>query len=93
MFSLSAFRLRNRAGKALGVASLAIDITEPYRYRARLELLSDASMRIGTTLDLTRTAEELAETVVGKVADAVSVDVLDPCFTARRPSPDRCPPR
>ncbi|SFG69530.1 SpoIIE family protein phosphatase [Streptomyces mirabilis] len=91
LFSLSAFRLRNRAGEPLGVASLAIDVTERYRYRARLELLNDASMRIGTSLDLARTAEELAETVVGRVADAVSVDVLDSVYRGEAPEPGPVP--
>ncbi|KUO20054.1 SpoIIE family protein phosphatase [Streptomyces dysideae] len=46
--------------------------------RERLELLYDASIRIGTTLDVTRTAEELAEVVVPRFADIVTVDLLEP---------------
>lgn len=46
--------------------------------RERLELLYDASIRIGTTLDVTRTAEELAEVVVPWFADVVTVDLLEP---------------
>ncbi|MER8114407.1 SpoIIE family protein phosphatase [Streptomyces sp. NPDC094031] len=92
MFSLSAFRLCGPEGEPLGVATLAIDITERHRYRARLELLNDASTRIGTTLDLARTAEELAETAVGRVADAVSVDVLDSVHRGDAPEPGPVPP-
>nr|WP_145488671.1 MULTISPECIES: SpoIIE family protein phosphatase [Streptomyces] len=91
-FSLSAFRLCDPAGEPLGVATLAIDITERHRYRERLELLNDASTRIGTTLDLTRTARELAETAVGRVADAVSVDVLDSVHQGEAPEPGPIPP-
>ncbi|GHH88945.1 SpoIIE family protein phosphatase [Streptomyces capitiformicae] len=43
--------------------------------RRRLELLSEASARIGTTLDVRRTAEELAETAVPRLADFVTVDL------------------
>ncbi|MFI7500784.1 SpoIIE family protein phosphatase [Streptomyces sp. NPDC049687] len=43
--------------------------------RRRLELLSEASARIGTTLDVRRTAEELAETAVPRLADHVTVDL------------------
>ncbi|MEU0075590.1 SpoIIE family protein phosphatase [Streptomyces sp. NPDC006332] len=43
--------------------------------RRRLELLSEASVRIGTTLDVRRTAEELAETAVPRLADFVTVDL------------------
>jgi len=43
--------------------------------RRRLELLSEASARIGTTLDVQRTAQELAETAVPRVADFVTIDL------------------
>ncbi|WP_206342774.1 SpoIIE family protein phosphatase [Streptomyces ureilyticus] len=43
--------------------------------RRRLELLSEASARIGTTLDVRRTAQELAETVVPVLADFVTIDL------------------
>ncbi|MGX1480271.1 UNVERIFIED_CONTAM: serine phosphatase RsbU (regulator of sigma subunit)/anti-sigma regulatory factor (Ser/Thr protein kinase) [Streptomyces canus] len=45
--------------------------------RRRLELLSEASTRIGTTLDVRRTAEELAETAVPGLADFVTIDLPD----------------
>ncbi|MER6736987.1 ATP-binding SpoIIE family protein phosphatase, partial [Streptomyces puniciscabiei] len=43
--------------------------------RRRLELLTDASTRIGTTLDVRRTARELAETAVPRLADYVTIDL------------------
>ncbi|MGW1619717.1 SpoIIE family protein phosphatase [Streptomyces sp. NPDC002172] len=43
--------------------------------RRRLELLTEASTRIGTTLDVRRTAEELAETAVPRLADYVTIDL------------------
>ncbi|MFF8841650.1 SpoIIE family protein phosphatase [Streptomyces sp. NPDC015127] len=43
--------------------------------RRRLELLSEASVRIGTTLDVRRTARELAETAVPRLADFVTIDL------------------
>ncbi|MEU2390618.1 SpoIIE family protein phosphatase [Streptomyces sp. NPDC007369] len=43
--------------------------------RRRLELLAEASTRIGTTLDVTRTARELAEMAVPRLADHVTIDV------------------
>ncbi|MEU3520694.1 SpoIIE family protein phosphatase [Streptomyces sp. NPDC006654] len=45
--------------------------------RRRLELLSEASTRIGTTLDVRRTAEEMALTAVPRLADHVTVDLPD----------------
>ncbi|MFC9292963.1 SpoIIE family protein phosphatase [Streptomyces sp. NPDC057011] len=43
--------------------------------RRRLELLAEASSRIGTTLDVSRTAWELAETAVPHLADFVTIDL------------------
>ncbi|MFF7160644.1 SpoIIE family protein phosphatase [Streptomyces sp. NPDC008086] len=53
--------------------------------RRRLELLHDASVRIGTTLDVTRTAEELAEVTVPRFADFVAVDLPDPVLRGEEP--------
>ncbi|MFD1663528.1 SpoIIE family protein phosphatase [Streptomyces caeni] len=46
--------------------------------RERLKLLYDAGVRIGTTLDVRRTAGELAEVAVPRFADVVTVELLDP---------------
>ncbi|WP_189189642.1 SpoIIE family protein phosphatase/ATP-binding protein [Streptomyces albiflavescens] len=43
----------------------------------RLKLLYDAGIRIGTTLDVTHTAQELAEFAVPRFADYVTVDLVD----------------
>ncbi|MFE3765852.1 SpoIIE family protein phosphatase [Streptomyces sp. NPDC059104] len=43
--------------------------------RRRLELLAEAGNRIGTTLDVDRTARELAETAVPRLADFVTIDM------------------
>ncbi|WP_373462488.1 SpoIIE family protein phosphatase [Streptomyces sp. V3I7] len=40
-------------------------------------LLDEASGRIGTTLDVTRTAEELTEVAIPSVADYIAVDLLE----------------
>ncbi|MFD3945506.1 SpoIIE family protein phosphatase [Streptomyces sp. NPDC058579] len=47
------------------------------RVQRRLMLANEASRRIGTTLDITRTAEELAEVGTDGFADLVTVDLLD----------------
>ncbi|MGX2997129.1 SpoIIE family protein phosphatase [Streptomyces sp. JNUCC 64] len=43
----------------------------------RLEVLHDAGVRIGTTLEVARTARELAETTVPRFADFVTVDLVE----------------
>ncbi|MFF8289518.1 SpoIIE family protein phosphatase [Streptomyces sp. NPDC016309] len=57
--------------------------------RERLRLLYDAGARTGTTLDVTRTAEELAEVSVPRFADAVTVELLDPVLRGEEPPPGR----
>ncbi|MEU1947999.1 GAF domain-containing SpoIIE family protein phosphatase, partial [Streptomyces sp. NPDC020125] len=42
-----------------------------------LAVIADASVRIGTTLDLRQTAQELADVTVPRLADLAAVDVLD----------------
>ncbi len=65
-------------GRVRGVCVAAHDFTEQYQARERLQLVNEASVRIGTTLDVTRTAQELADVCVPTLADFVSVDLLDP---------------
>ncbi|MPY48088.1 SpoIIE family protein phosphatase [Streptomyces sp. K1PN6] len=55
--------------------------------RRRLELLHDASVRIGTTLDVTRTAEELTEVTVPRFADFAAVDLPDSVLHGDEPGP------
>ncbi|MFZ4268735.1 ATP-binding SpoIIE family protein phosphatase [Streptomyces arboris] len=47
----------------------------------RLEWLSAAGDHIGTTLDLDRTAQELADYIVPRLADAAAVDLLESILT------------
>ncbi|MER7461574.1 SpoIIE family protein phosphatase [Streptomyces sp. NPDC097981] len=53
--------------------------------RERLKLLYDAGVQVGTTLDVERTAEELAEVAVPRFADVVTVDLLDPVLRGEEP--------
>ncbi|WP_190131462.1 SpoIIE family protein phosphatase [Streptomyces mashuensis] len=54
--------------------------------RRRLELLSEASTRIGTTLDVARTARELAEMAVPRLADFVTIDLPEAVLRGEEPS-------
>ncbi|WP_217552364.1 SpoIIE family protein phosphatase [Streptomyces sp. GbtcB6] len=51
----------------------------------RLKLLYDAGLRIGTTLDVRHTAEELAEFAVPRFADYVTVDLSDAVLRGEEP--------
>ncbi|WP_189304344.1 SpoIIE family protein phosphatase [Streptomyces albospinus] len=83
--SVSAFRMQDSAGRTLGVTQMVEDVTDRYRARRRLALLNEAGARIGTTLDVERTARELADVAVTELADCVSVDLLEPVTRGQEP--------
>ncbi|MFI6445978.1 SpoIIE family protein phosphatase [Kitasatospora sp. NPDC050543] len=92
-WSASYYRLEDSTGRVLGVSSSIIDVTERFQAEARaaraqerLTTIADATARIGTTLDLKRTAEELVEAVIPRFADFATVDLLDPVFQGEEPS-------
>ncbi|MFF9373614.1 SpoIIE family protein phosphatase [Streptomyces griseoluteus] len=55
--------------------------------RERLNMLYDAGVGIGTSLDVSRTAEELAELAVPRFADFVTVDLFEPVLKGEEPKP------
>ncbi|MEU9374245.1 SpoIIE family protein phosphatase [Streptomyces sp. NPDC048255] len=84
VWSCSYVRVQDPGGRPIGVIASLLDITAQQRDhteaeagRRRLALLSEASSRMGDSLDLERTAQELADLAVPQLADAVTVDVLD----------------
>ncbi|MDT0464329.1 SpoIIE family protein phosphatase [Streptomyces gibsoniae] len=85
--SVSAFRMEDPSGRVLGVAETIEDVTERHRAQRRLTLLNEASARIGTSLDVTQTARELAEVAVQGLADYCSVDLLEPVTLGDEPAP------
>ncbi|MFC4465517.1 SpoIIE family protein phosphatase [Streptomyces xiangluensis] len=86
-WSLFLSPLKDQAGAVLGMSAMVIDITEQYWARRRLAVLNDASVRIGSTLDVTRTAEELAEVAVTGFADFATVDLLESVVQGHEPQP------
>ncbi|MFE2169769.1 SpoIIE family protein phosphatase [Streptomyces sp. NPDC059447] len=92
-WSCSYAPLLDGSGRPLGLIASLIDITEGQRAQAdaerarhRFALLAEAGTRIGTTLDLQQTAQEIAEVLVPQLADSADVQllvaVLDPDDTA-----------
>ncbi|WP_280725985.1 SpoIIE family protein phosphatase [Kitasatospora sp. MAA4] len=55
--------------------------------RRGLKLLYDATVAVGTTLDVTRTAEELAQVAVPRFADYVTVDLAEVVLRGEEPAP------
>ncbi|MFF8395646.1 SpoIIE family protein phosphatase [Streptomyces sp. NPDC016172] len=80
--------LKDETGAVQGMSATVFDTTEQYWARRRLAVLNEASLRIGSTLDVTRTAEEMAEVAVaGGFADFVTVDLLESVAVGDEPGP------
>ncbi|MFJ6379163.1 SpoIIE family protein phosphatase [Kitasatospora sp. NPDC092039] len=85
-------RLIDQPGGLPGCVATLRDSTElaalsgrAERAQRRLRLLYDAGVTVGSTLDVTRTAEELAQVAVPRFADFVTVDLADQVLTGEEP--------
>lgn len=83
-WSCSYAPLLDGAGRTLGLIASLIDITESQqaerdaaRARRRFALLAEAGTRIGTTLDLRQTSEEIVQMLVPQLADSADVQLLE----------------
>ncbi|MEU5463679.1 sodium/proline symporter PutP [Streptomyces althioticus] len=85
--SVSFFGVTDRHDTTVGVLYMVVDVTERWRAQSRLALLNDVGARIGSTLDVRRTAQELADEAVPTVADFVAVDLLDTVMRGEEPAP------
>ncbi|MCX4530879.1 SpoIIE family protein phosphatase [Streptomyces sp. NBC_01669] len=69
------YPLTDAEGQVRGTSIVVLNVTEEESARRRLSLVNTAGLRVGTTLDVTRTAEELAEVATEWFADFVGVDL------------------
>ncbi|MCX5193496.1 SpoIIE family protein phosphatase [Streptomyces sp. NBC_00249] len=83
-WSCSYAPLLDGSGRRLGLIASLIDITEGQRAqleaeraRTRFDLLAEAGTRIGTTLDLRQTAQEIVDLLVPELADSADVQLLE----------------
>jgi PAS domain S-box-containing protein len=90
-WSVSVSPLKDEAGRTQAVWIGVLNISEQYAARERLTLLNHAGTQIGTTLDVTRTAQELANIVVPRFADFAVVDLLDTVLLADEASQESAP--
>ncbi|MER5967514.1 SpoIIE family protein phosphatase [Streptomyces sp. NPDC002057] len=90
IFSVSIYRHHDRTGEPLGLVVTAVDVTEREQARERLNLLHTVRERIGTSLDVGRTAAELVDVTVPAFADSALVALTD--VVLHGGSPD-LPPR
>ncbi|MCX4580443.1 SpoIIE family protein phosphatase [Streptomyces sp. NBC_01571] len=76
-YSASFFCLQDADGTALAVCAMSVDVTGNQRARERLAILSEAGTRIGSTLEVMRTGQELADLAVPLLADHALVDLME----------------
>ncbi|MFF3611596.1 SpoIIE family protein phosphatase [Streptomyces sp. NPDC002580] len=76
-FSTSFFPLLGVDNSYTGVCYMVLDVTERWNARRLLSLVNEAGTTIGRTLDVMRTAQELADFAVPRFADFVVVDLLE----------------
>ena len=83
-WSVSLFRLTGRDDRVLGLGGIIVDITdqqtallEASAARQRLALVNEASTRMGTTLEMSEVARELAAVAVPSFADLAVVKIRD----------------
>ncbi|MEU8517152.1 SpoIIE family protein phosphatase [Kitasatospora sp. NPDC048722] len=93
-------RLTDRDGGPPGFVATLRDSTELLALSGRVEvaqrrlrLLYDAGVTVGSTLDVTRTAEELAQVAVPRFADFVTVDLAEQVLAGEEPPPGPSPGR
>ncbi|MCH5675592.1 SpoIIE family protein phosphatase [Streptomyces gilvus] len=86
-WSVSMWPVKDATGRVLGAAAATFDSTEQQRAQQRLALLNEAGSVIGSTLDVPRTADELAEMIVPRLADFASVNLLEPVLHGEEPVP------
>ncbi|MFE7788650.1 SpoIIE family protein phosphatase [Streptomyces sp. NPDC057460] len=75
--SVSVFRLQDPQGTVLGLAVTVVDVTEQEQARARKRVLNTVHERVGRTLDVIATCQELVDTLVPGFADIAMVDIVD----------------
>ncbi|MXG24930.1 SpoIIE family protein phosphatase [Streptomyces sp. YIM 132580] len=93
-WSMNLYRVHSGAGRPVGVAGLATDVTrrhiaarEAASARRNLALLNEASARIGNSLDLETTARELLDVAVPGFCDLAAVDLYQGLLTGEEAAP------
>jgi PAS domain S-box-containing protein len=85
-WSVAVSPVKGPEGRTRAVWVGVLDVTEQHWARQRLSLLSEASTHIGTTLNVMKTAQELAQMAVPRLADLATVDLLDAMLSGNEPA-------
>ncbi|MEV8048334.1 SpoIIE family protein phosphatase [Streptomyces griseoluteus] len=83
--SLSAFRVEDIHGAPSGVVTMVTDTPEQQRARQRRSVLHDAADRIGRSLDVRRSAQDLLDVLIPEFADMGWVELAEAVLTGDEP--------
>ncbi|MCF2531118.1 ATP-binding SpoIIE family protein phosphatase [Yinghuangia soli] len=86
--SIGAFRVSSEDGAPLGLLVTFDNVTEQVSAESRMGLVRAAAAIIGTSLDVTETAQQLAAVLVPGVADMVAVDLAESILIGDEPEAD-----
>jgi anti-sigma regulatory factor (Ser/Thr protein kinase) len=86
-FSLVAMPLTDHNGASLGTATAFVNVTARHRTRRRFAVLQEASEVIGSSLDVTRTAQHVADSLVPAFCREATVDLVDGILQGEEPPP------
>ncbi|MFE1443383.1 SpoIIE family protein phosphatase [Streptomyces sp. NPDC058739] len=84
-YSVSAIRVEDGHGRPRGVAVVLADATEHFQAAHRLELRHRVSSTVGRSLDITRTAQDIADVLVPAFGDLAWVDLAEPVMDGDEP--------
>ncbi|MFF2167335.1 SpoIIE family protein phosphatase [Streptomyces sp. NPDC058175] len=84
---VSVFRLEDRRGAVQGVAALMLDVTQREQAAARSRVVDAARERVGRTLDLAATCQDLVDALVPGFADVAVVEVVEAVVHGQDPPP------
>ncbi|NUS73164.1 MAG: SpoIIE family protein phosphatase [Corynebacteriales bacterium] len=83
--TLSALRLHGSPGQSAGLSVVFHDVTEEQRAQRRLNIVFEAAATIGDSLDVTTTAQELADVLIPALGDTANVDLAVEVFAGDEP--------
>jgi PAS domain-containing protein/anti-sigma regulatory factor (Ser/Thr protein kinase) len=84
-FLVTALRLDSPRGDPSGVAVFLTDATPQWQAGRRLQLRHRAAARIGASLDVKRTAQDIVDVLVPDFAEFAAVDLAVPVLTGDEP--------
>ncbi|WP_405015296.1 SpoIIE family protein phosphatase [Kitasatospora sp. NBC_01539] len=84
-FSVTALRTTDRRGHPTGVTVLLTDATSEWLAGRRLRLRHQAAIRIGPSLDVRRTAQDIVDVLVPDFADLAAVDLAEAVLVGDEP--------